>query len=402
MSPPSSHPHLHPNIAAVAPFFLSSFAWNFVLGMTYILIPLYARSLGMPGVQIGILVSLPIVLQIGFTLLGGAFTDRIGGKNMAMASCVMTCASGLVFMVSASFAVMLIAQLLMVMARAVFWPATWSLASQLPGTPGTQMGRLNSITNGGQIAGTAAAGFIIAHAGYLFGFGAMTAVGFAALALNQMYRPAAVSKPAAPPEPIFATYRMLIGKRTMRYSILCAYISALPVSLSFSFYPILLVEQGFHSDTTGTLISLRGVGAVAAGFIAGYFVKNVHSIRTPLAAAIVVGLSVAFTAAVSQPALIALFLLAVGVGSAFMTLYFQMLISVVSSKETRGSAMALGSLGWGISHLTTPLAMGFFKDYIDIHVAFYLIGGVAVVCGLALIPLQRWAFAGDAVRASSS
>jgi hypothetical protein len=54
--------------------------------------------------------------------------------------------------------------------------------------------------------------------------------------------------------------------------------------------------------------------------------------------------------------------------------------------------MALGGLGWSISHLTTPLAMGALQDHVGIHVAFYVIGGFALLCGLALVPLQRWAF----------
>jgi MFS family permease len=105
------------------------------------------------------------------------------------------------------------------------------------------------------------------------------------------------------------------------------------------------------------------------------------------------GSCVALAAAFTQPSVIAVFMLGLGAGSALMTIYFQMLISKVSASETRGSAMALGGLGWGVSHLTTPMLMGFFKDWLDIHTAFYIIGAIALLCGLALIPLQRWAFA---------
>jgi MFS family permease len=379
---------------AIAPFFLSSFAWNFALGLTYLLTPLYAHSLGMTGVQIGILVALPVVPQVVLTLLGGAMVDRVGGKQMAMASCVMICAAGVVFMAASGFAMTFLAQLLMAMSRAVFWPATWSLASQLPGSPGVQMGRLNSATNIGQIGGIAAAGVLIAAAGFRIGFMIIAAVGFGALVLNQIYQHAGAPARVAP-APIFATYRMLLGSRIMRYSILCAYISALPLSLSSSFFPILLAEQGFESDVTGALVSLRAVGAIVAGLAAGQLVRNVHGLRAPLVAAAVVGGSVMLVAAASQPAPIALFVFALGAGSAMMTVYFQMLITLVSPSEMRGSAMALGGLGWGISNLTTPLAMGMLKDHADIHLGFYVMGGVALACGLALVPLQRWAFAGD-------
>jgi MFS family permease len=378
----------------VAPFFLSSFTWNVALGMTFILIPLYARSLGMSGVQIGTLISLPVVFQIIFTLLGGALADRVGGKNMAMAACVMTGFAGLVFMASAGFASMLAAQFMMVIARAIFWPATWSLASQIPGNSGKQMGRLNAFTNAGQIAGTTAAGFIIGYAGFGVGFAVMAAAAFAALAFNQMYRFAA-TVPRTSDESVFTTYRMLFNKRVMRYTMVCAYISSLPIALSFSFYPILLVEQGFDADATGSLISLRAVGAIAAGFFAGSFVARTRGIGTPLVSAIVVGLSVASGAAMAQPVLIGLFLFVLGAASSVMILYFQLLIGSVSSAESRGSAMALGNVGWGISLLATPFAMGVLQDLIGIKAAFYSMGGFAVLCGLALVPLQRWALVAD-------
>jgi MFS family permease len=135
------------------------------------------------------------------------------------------------------------------------------------------------------------------------------------------------------------------------------------------------------------------MGAIAAGFVAGHFVRQVRGIRAPFTSAMFVGVSVALAAASSQPVLIAIFMLGLGVGSAIMTIYFQMLISAVSSSETRGSAMGLAGMGWGISHLTTPLLMGVFKDWLDIQTAFYIMGAIALVCGLALLPLRRWAFA---------
>ena len=41
-------------------FFLSAFAWNFALSMSYLLVPLYALDLGYSGLQIGSLIGLPL------------------------------------------------------------------------------------------------------------------------------------------------------------------------------------------------------------------------------------------------------------------------------------------------------------------------------------------------------
>jgi len=77
-----------------------------------------------------------------------------------------------------------------------------------------------------------------------------------------------------------------------------------------------------------------------------------------------------------------------------MTVYFQILISTISSAEQRASAMALGGLGWGLSNLTTPLLVGAVADAWGIRPAFYLLGAIVLLVGISLPSVQRWAFGG--------
>src|SRR2546423_486988 len=65
-----------------------------------------------------------------------------------------------------------------IMGRAAFWPATWAMASELPGSRGVQLGRLNAVTNLGQIGGTALCGFLLAAAGFDVTFATFAAIGF--------------------------------------------------------------------------------------------------------------------------------------------------------------------------------------------------------------------------------
>jgi MFS family permease len=85
-------------------------------------------------------------------------------------------------------------------------------------------------------------------------------------------------------------------------------------------------------------------------------------------------------------------MLVIGAASGAMTLYFQITISEASLLEERGSALALGGLGWSVSHLTTPLVMGFLADRYGIVTGFYVLGGFALVCALAIAFLRHWAF----------
>ena len=75
-----------------------------------------------------------------------------------------------------------------------------------------------------------------------------------------------------------------------------------------------------------------------------------------------------------------------------MTLYFQITISEASAVDERGSALALGGLGWSVSHFTTPLVMGFLADRYGIVTGFYAVGTFAVACALFIAWARHWAF----------
>jgi MFS family permease len=382
---------------ALAPFFASAFVWNLALGMSHVLIPLYAYHLGYSGVAIGTLVSTPVVAQLAFNLVGGAWTDRIGGRRLALASSAMLAVAGVVFALASTFAVLLFAQFCIIVSRSVYWPATWSLGSQLPGDRSAQMGRLNSTTSSGQIVGTVAAGLAITHFGFQAGFGALAIGGVVAAALMAAFRAPHHGPPAAA-QPMLATYRALARRPSIWFGLATAYVAGLPFSLSFSFYPILLVAEGYSSDETGWMIALRALGSVCAGVTAARFVRKVTERAIPVGAGLATAVTILAIAAFSHAAPISLSLFAVGLASGVLTLYFQLLASEISTTETRGSTLAIAGLGWGLSHLTTPMIMGALTDGIGIHGAFRVFGVLTLGLALALAPLHAWAFRGGRPR----
>lgn len=359
--------------------------------MTYVVVPLYASSQGLTGVEIGMLFSLPVFGQVVFNLLGGAWTDRVGGRRIMLASCWLLSGGALVLNIAQGFWMLFAGQFLLVLARATYWPATWSIASEMPGERSVQLGRLNSTTNLGQIAGTASAGFVLAAAGYTASFLALAAMGCAGFVFGIATREAA-RKPR-PARGLFAGYAELLRMRIMFYAMMCAYLSALPFSLSFSFYPLLLRDYGFAEQPSGLIIALRAVGAIGAGLLLARFVKSGPASLAPVSAGVSVALSVGLLPLVNHAAPIAAWMLVAGVGSSLMTLYFQIMMSEISSQAQRGSALALGGLGWGMSHLTTPLAMGWLSDNVGVASGFYVLGAFALLWTIAIAALRGWAFA---------
>ncbi len=373
------------------PIFLSSLTWNYGLGMTSVVVPLYAYSLGMTGVQIGALFSLPVFAQVAFNLIGGAYTDRIGGRKIMLATCALLTAGALVFLVARGFWMLFAAQLILILSRAAFWPATWALASELPGARGKQLGRLNAITNVGQIVGTVSAGFILAVGGFTPSFLVLAAMGVVSFIFGwpttELPR-----KAQEPGRSVFANYVPLMRRRVIRYAVLCAYISAVPFSLTMSFYPLLLQSFGYGSETSGILIALRAVGSIAAGLVAARFVRTGPNL-SPAAAGAVVAISVGLVPAINHPVSIGFLMFMVGMSSGVMTLYFQITMGEYAGTAERGSALALGGLGWGLSHLTTPIAMGYLSDAFGLVPSFYALGAFALCWSVMLALLRPWAFA---------
>jgi len=386
-------------IPSFSAFHATAFTWNFATGMTNLLVPLYARELGMSGVAIGSLIALPVLIQIWFSLLGGAYADRIGAKRTSLFACLFTIVSAAVFALSASFTGLLAGQLMQILSRAAFWPSNWALASQLAGERSRNMGRLNATTNAGYIAGTALSGMVIAQWGFRAGFWIMAGIGFLSFVFSIFIEHRrSGSGPAHPARSalhsILSIYGALLKRRSIYIAMLCAYLSALPFSLSLSFYPILLVEQGFSSDATGWLLALRAAGSIVAGVALAHLVRGSADRVPPFAAGVLSAVSVGLAALFPHPLWAGLFLVGLGVGSGVMTVYFQILISSISAPEQRGSAMALGGAGFGLSNLSTPLIVGSLADAYGIRVAFHTLGVIVLLAALALPAAQRWAFRG--------
>ncbi len=372
-------------------FFLASGAWNFGLGMTWLAVPLYAHSQGLTNAGIGALFALPVLAQAPLNLIGGAYSDRIGGRRVMLGSCWATVAAGIWLMFSQSFWMLMVGQLTLILSRAAFWPATWAMASELPGARGQQLGRLNAVTNFGQIVGTVLCGFVLATAGFRVTFFVLASMGVLALFAG-LASPATAVKAAPAARHPFAGYLPLLRKRIIAYTMMCAYLSALPFSLTMSFYPLLLAYYGHGEATSGVLLALRAVGSILASLVAGRLVRTGPQTLWPVFCGLSVAAAVGLLPTINHVAPIAFWMLVVGAGTAAMTLYFQITISEASRSEERGSALALGGLGWSVSHLSTPLIMGFLADRYGLVTGFYVLGGLALLCALAIAWMRRWAF----------
>ncbi|HTP62258.1 MAG TPA: MFS transporter, partial [Burkholderiales bacterium] len=164
-----------------------------------------------------------------------------------------------------------------------------------------------------------------------------------------------------------------------------------------SFYPILLQYLGFGEEASGVLLALRAVGGIGAGLLIARFVHTGPSSLWPVIAGAFVSAGVGLQPLFSHWAAVGTLMFALGVGSGLMTVYFQVTLAALVKPEMRGSAMALGGVGWGVSHITTPLMMGLMADRFGIPSGFYVLGVASLVVVGFVGLLRGWAFARTAL-----
>ena len=357
--------------------------------MTWLAVPLYAHAQGLSNAEIGAIISLPVIAQAPFNLAGGAFADRLGGRVIMLFSAFALGGAALWLSLAEGFWMLLSSQVVLVFSRAIFWPATWAMASELPGERGVQLGRLNAAINLGQISGTAMCGALLAAFGFPATFAVLLAASCAAFVAALYTQP--LNRGPAGRRPLFGAYLPLLRQRIIRYSMVCAYLSAVPFALSLSFYPLLFLHHGYGNDASGAFLALRSVGAFFAALVGGHFVRSGPRTLWPVFCAFVIAVAVGCLPLTRHAGAIAFWMLLVGMGAGAIMLYIQMTISEASKTEERSSALALGSTGWNLCMLTIPLLTGFLADRYGIVASFYVIGAVTLGCALVVAGLRRWA-----------
>jgi len=352
-------------------------------------VPLYAHQLGMSA-WASAPWSAAVVVQISFQPDRRAYTDRAGGRSLIACVLRLTAGAGSVFFFAGGF-----------------WPAALratphgdvardvlacllTLGSEMPGGRSLQMGRLNAITNAGQIAGMAGAAFSCCGSASAVVL-VLAAMGALAFALGFRVPKSAGTRDASRGDCSPVTPNSS-ACACFPFAIMCAYISALPFSLSFSFYPILFRRIRLRRGRDPAPCS-RCAASVPPWRVWSSRAISItrRNFAVPLACALATALSVGLTAGARRGLVIGLLMVAVGLASGIMTLFFQMLISEISTVDNRGSALALG--GWAgdvaffhalaMGYLTTTWASGPPSTF----------SAASPRVGPPLIPMHRWAFA---------
>jgi MFS family permease len=349
--------------------------WNSCLAMIQLLVPLYALSLGFSSLTIGGLVALPVLAQLVVRFVGSALADRFGERRILQGCYFLMTLSGGMLLGAVDFTTLLLAQAVTNFSQATFWISSQSLVSQLPGdNMGKKLGRLTASNYGGNLAGLILGGILAARLGYHNAFVVLTGMALCSFLLG-------FALPHARPKPSRRTvWEITLGiGHFLRHGqvwlvVSVSYAAALPVSLTYSLYPIHLAELNYGEEWIGAALSARAVGPVLIGSLLGSYITMARRKRIYGLGMAILGLFLVVSGLTEKIFLIGVCIALVGAAGGMMDILYQVQAAELSRAGDRSVAMASMGLGWNFSYLSIPILGTWFAERAGFRFAFLMIG----------------------------
>ena len=362
--------------------FASSLLWNLCNGMLFVLTPLIGVTLGLSVLDIGSLVGLPYLVTIVMRFVGGALADRYGEHRMLQACYSLNLLAAAALSLAGGFYSLMLSSFLANLSRSMFWVPAQSMASQLSArNPGKMLGQLSAANYTGQVLGLSMGGVLAGWLGYGHTF-AVVVLGAVFGVLLGFALPPGRRKPGDRTvwQITAGMGRRLLQRRTwLLISTSCA--AAVPFGITQSVYPVYLSGLDFSEGWISVVISLRSVGPVVIGLALGSMIAIE---REKLFYALGMGgLGVCILGSVwtgGWP--VGLCIAGLGMAGAVADLLNQVQAVDLSRASDRSAVMASTGLGWNMSPMALPLALGWAAETWGFGTMFAATGGFFLLVAL--------------------
>ena len=363
-------------------FFVSACLWCACNGLTHVLVPLYAISLGFSILEISSIVAVPVLATLVVRFVGGALSDRFGERGVLQGCYSLMTLTGLMLMGAKGYTSLMIVLVVANISRSTFWIPAQSLASQLPGTNvGKKLGKLTAVNYSGTLLGQALGGVLAAFLGYCASFLILSSLALSCTLLS-FALPLTEAKPKGR-----TVWQITLGVgRFLRYPrtwliITASGAAALPMAMCLSIYPVYLAHLNFGEQWIGVALSFRSLGPIVAGLLLGVWITTARQRLFYGLGMVVLGVSLVASGYLEQYFLLILCIILLGAGGGVMDLLYQVQASALSQASDRSMAMASTGMGWNISPFFMPLIVGWLVEVWGYEIAFLVSGLFLVLAG---------------------
>ncbi|MEF2968219.1 MFS transporter [Paenibacillus sp. M1] len=377
---------------------LSCGLYWFAFSLTRPIISLYASSLGIQGIGIGVVLAVYSLLPLIAAIPGGLIADRLGRTLVLRVGAVTMLVSGLLYWLSSGPGLLALAQLLAGLGQMAVWLSVQVLITEGPKQGSESRFATFSLYMAlGQMVAPVLSGYLSDHYGYSVVFAGYTLTSllliFSAWRCKEAAPAARKAKDegsgnAAPPAPsprkagataIVQQSLHLLKNRYFAVILLTTFISLFILDVRTTYLPIHLESLRMSNTEIGLLVS--------AGALSAVFVRPIYPLlmaKLPFRLLLIMTYGVSLLLLFVTPlldsyyALMALVLvtgLALGINQP-MTLS---MVAGSTASEERGLGIGLRLMANRAAQLMNPLLFGAFTSFVSLEAAFLLVGLVLLL-----------------------
>jgi MFS family permease len=366
---------------------------NSLTDLVPLIVPLWLVALGTSPFVIGTIVAARYIGPLLFSIHGGALMDRLGTRRVMIFFAALSAAIALLYPLASWIPLVFFLQLVGGLADSLGWVGAQTLTGQvLHGNP-TYTGRLIVCTRLGTFIGPPIAGLAWVEFGAWGGFTVIalwslgTLLSMLALPSRALPSPTegsgATLRAAIPRYGDYLEAFRLLAIPVIGMLMMVSAIRQIGASMQGSFYAVYLDGIGVSGEVIGFLVATNGmigIFALITGWLAHRFSEYGLLIVTSVLSVMTIAIVPFFTD------LLSLFIIS-GVRGLMLAISVVLIVSMIARSvgpAQQGKAMGLRMTCHQAINVTVPVLMGALIEVMGIAMAFYVIGGIALVllCGV--------------------
>ena len=367
---------------------------NSLADVASVVLPLWLSQSGVSTAEIGFVLGARHVLPFLFSIHGGALMDRVGARQLMMASSIMSAIVLMLFPVLAWIPAVIVLQMLNGYGSSMSWIGAQAYFGRVLAQSATYAGRFSFCLRFGSFVGPPVAGLAFDTVGVYGAFAVLSLWG-AGTAVAAWFVPKEADGPAierrklawsdvVPRASDYLDAFKLAREPAMKIVLIITVMRIAASSIQDSFYPVWLAQIGLPATQIGILITVSSALAAISSLWVGPVTKRLNPLWVLIWTAAGSIIFVSITPALDS---LGLLMIAAGLRGLCMGISQPLMLSILADAAGSGflaRGAALRTTANRVAASVTPISMGTIAHFAGLAASFHIVGGI-LLCGVGLV-----------------
>lgn len=362
------------------------FCYYLALGAFYPFLNLYYKRIGLTGLQIGLLASIPALMSPFVALLWGGLADRFGIHRHLLTSALLgTLVAGFSYSLTSLFTLLFLISLVYAFFGSAISPLMDGAALEVASSQDRSYGQLRVWGTLGWIVSTWAVGRLVQGelGRFFYAFAALMAVA----TMASLFQP---RRQQIWQRPLREGLWLILGQRSTVVFLVSVFLLSVTVAAANQFFSIYMATIGSGEALIGFAWAVAAMSEVPMMLLSGALIRQIGISRFLIIAFLVYALRWALLSVISVPEWVMVVQLLQGISFTAFLVGGVTYIDRLAPAGLGATAQAIfSSTTFGLGAFAGSLLGGFLYDQVGLAHMFLMNSGIALVACLVFLLSRR-------------